>query len=654
LLAVAQKMGYSTKSVTCEIIDDAELCECIGGGGGVSRTYTLDGDFDEGVFVGVEHETMHNQLQLTETATTLPFIWVPNSNEGTVSKVDTVTGDELGRYRVGPSTCNPSRTTVDLQGNCWVGNRGAGTVVKIGLYEAGQGVDRDGNGVIDTSHDTDGDGNITGDEILAWGEDECVLYEIVLISGKEGPYTPGTYTGGYDTNNVGVSPRGLAIDASNNLWAGAYSTKKYYYIDGSTGAILKTVDVSPHHAYGAVIDGNGILWSSGQNLNHVLRLDPSTDPPTISTLNMEHYVYGLGIDASDHLFMSGWQNYKLSRVNILTSGIDWTKSHSSMDGSRGVAVTSDGDVWVANSDRGSVSRYDNDGNFKTEIPVGNCPTGVAVDAVDKVWVCNHGDEYIKRVDPSTNSVDLSKRIIGGRHYSYSDMTGIVARTVTTKTGTWTVDYDSGTADTAWGTISWNNEPQGSEPAETSITVEVRSSNDQSTWSAWEAATNGVTLSSTSPGRYLQIRTTLQSTSGDVSPILSDLTVESVGGGGCEFGTDPVASDFTITSFTTDKTVYSRGETMTITMTVLNSAGEMYKSLLIDASSTHSGGLPLGFVGSWSFVDMGANTYQMRLYIPTSAGTGTYNVAGGIYSDYIAEGGVEAILDTATPVSVTIT
>jgi hypothetical protein len=93
--------------------------------------------------------------------------------------------------------------------------------------------------------------------------------------------------------------------------------------------------------------------------------------------------------------------------------------------------------------------------------------------------------------------------------------------------------------------------------------------------------------------------------------------------------------------------------MVITMTVLNSAGEMYKSLLIDASSTKSGtGLPLGFVGSWSFVDTGSNTYQMRLYIPTSTETGTYNVAGGIYSDYIAEGGT--ILDIASPVSVTIT
>ena len=162
----------------------------------VERTYTTDADFDEGILVGVEHETVHDQLQLSEEHVTLPFIWVPNNN-GTVSKVNTETGDELGRYRVVPpglpENGSPSRTTVDLEGNCWVGNRCAGTVVKIGLYEAGNWIDRNGDSICQTSQDTNGDGDITNDEILPWGQDECVLYEVVLIAGREGTYAPGTF-----------------------------------------------------------------------------------------------------------------------------------------------------------------------------------------------------------------------------------------------------------------------------------------------------------------------------------------------------------------------------------------------------------------------------------------------------------------------------
>ena len=492
-----------------------------------SRTYTLDADFDEGALVGTEHETVHDQLQLNQTATTLPFIWVPNQ-EGTVSKIDTETGDELGRYRVSPpllGSTEPSRTTVDIEGNCWVGVRNAGTVVKIGLFEAGNWVDRNSDGICQTSNDTDGDGDITGSELLDWGTDECVLYEIFLKGGVEATRVPGDTphsSTDYDTGHWSISPRALAIDASNNLWVARYQPAKYFYVDGATGAILRSVDIESRFGsdgpYGAVIDGNGILWTAGQDSNKLVRLDPSDD--STSDLPLGHFAYGMGLDNNNHLFVSGWIYSKMSRINVSTGTKDWTKNGPYE--ARGVACTSDGDVWVASASGGKVYRYDNNGNYKAEIFVGDVPTGVAIDSNGKVWSCNLNDPDVKRTDPSTNSVDLTKSVSGSAgHYSYSDMTGIVARTVTTKIGTWTVDFDSEVADMQWGTVSWDDQvPEG-----TSVTVKVRSSNDMTTWYMWETVTNGVALSSTPDGRYLQIETTLQITSGDVSPILYDLTVE---------------------------------------------------------------------------------------------------------------------------------
>ncbi len=494
-----------------------------------SRTYTLDADFDEGMLVGAEHETVHDQLQLNKTATALPFIWVPNQ-EGTVSKIDTETGDELGRYRISPPELGdtmPSRTTVDLEGNCWVGVRDAGTVVKIGLFEAGNWVDRNGNSVCDTSNDANGDGDITGSEILDWGTDECVLHEIFLKPGVETTRIPGDTSSGssdYDKDHESTSPRALAIDADNNLWTARYDPAKYFYVD-DTGAILRSVDIESHFGsdgpYGAVIDGNGILWTSGQGTNKLVRLNPSDD--STSELQLGHFSYGMGLDDSNHLFVSGWTNQKLSRIDVTTGTKDWTKTGPYE--ARGIACTGDGDVWVASTSEGKVYRYDNDGNSKADISVGNGPTGVAVDSNGKVWSCNLYDSDVKRINPASNLVDLSKSVAGSTgHYSYSDMTGIIARSITTKIGIWTVDFDSEETDMRWGTVSWNSD----EPAGTSVIVKVRSSNNQATWSSWETASNGVTLSSTPDGRYLQIETTLKITSGDVSPILYDLTVESVG------------------------------------------------------------------------------------------------------------------------------
>jgi hypothetical protein len=130
-------------------------------------TYTTDDDFNRGNGTGLNVSDNRLQLSSNSSASSYSFIWVPNSNEGTVSKVNTVTGLEVARYRVGPSAgSSPSRTTIDLDGNCWVGNRGTGTVVKIGLFENGGYFDRNNNGIIETCRDLDGNGVITADEIL--------------------------------------------------------------------------------------------------------------------------------------------------------------------------------------------------------------------------------------------------------------------------------------------------------------------------------------------------------------------------------------------------------------------------------------------------------------------------------------------------------
>jgi hypothetical protein len=106
-------------------------------------------------------------------------------------------------------------------------------------------------------------------------------------------------------------------------------------------------------------------------------------------------------------------------------------------------------------------------------------------------------------------------------YTYSDATGLGLRT-SFPTGTWTVVFDGLSPDLDWleALILWSSdEPQG-----TSVTVRVRSSNDQINWSTWEDVSNGVDLTATPPGRYLQIEVSLRINGGEVSPVLYDLTV----------------------------------------------------------------------------------------------------------------------------------
>ncbi|MBN1505601.1 MAG: hypothetical protein JW955_02075 [Sedimentisphaerales bacterium] len=492
-----------------------------------SRTYTRDSDFDEGVLANVRHEPQADQLQLPAFGShmdMLPYIWVPNSPVGSVSKVDTETGRELGRYRICPPNefGNPSRTTVDREGNCWVGNRGCGTVVKIGLFENGQWEDRNGSGTIETSQDLNNDGVIAGDEMLPWGQDECVLLEVVLI-GKPQACAPGRYRGPYSSVPI---PRAMTVDPDNNIWAGCFGAQMYYHIKGDTGEILKSVDVSApkHTPYGAVMDANGILWSSGHDEGCVLRLDPA-DNYHCSIIPLHHFSYGLGLHKDGYLYVSGYSSGKLSRIRLGDPN-EVTCVRDGLPGSmKGLVCTHDGDVWIANATSGSdamVIRCTSDGRIvrKIRANVGESPTGLAVDNKGKVWVVDNGDEYIYRIDPETNEVELPRVRLPGTsgHYGYSDMTGYVTQNYATRTGSWTIRHNTMAFDSPLGGLWWDADV----PPGTFLQFLIRSSNDQEQWSPWQELVEPCVPCDAPPGRYFEVKAVFKGSATE-TPVLRALT-----------------------------------------------------------------------------------------------------------------------------------
>src|SRR6185503_7606202 len=89
-------------------------------------------------------------------------IWIANSGQGTVSKVDTTTNEELGRYYTDPGQAgDPSRSTVNPHGDVLSVNRQASSATFILASDCPDG---NNNGIVETS---------TGpDDILSWGDDE--------------------------------------------------------------------------------------------------------------------------------------------------------------------------------------------------------------------------------------------------------------------------------------------------------------------------------------------------------------------------------------------------------------------------------------------------------------------------------------------------
>lgn len=560
---VLQSMTHS-KSITYALVLCLFSFACFSQAAAQSRTYTLDADFDQGKLLNLNHDAPNNdQLQLDRSPTPFPFINVAASGRGTVVRINTNTGEIIGEYKTAPQGrgLDPSRTTVDLFGNVWAGNRaeaagGFGSVVKIGLIIGGTRVDadgtpnpngqylkppfaystcvdRDGDGLIKTSRGlgnilpwpdiTDGIGGITA--LVEDAEDECILvYQRVH----------------------GDNVRHVSVDANNNVWTAGNlgGDNSFDLLDGNTGEILASTGDLEAGGYGGLVDGNHVLWSAnrGPGPFTVLRYDTkgtiTISDDTRSFLNSPD-AYGLGIDSGGNIWSS---QYNGDAVRKFAPDGTLLGSFRTFGGGndRGVAITPvDDHVWVANSAGNSVSRLKNDGGLLKIISVGRTPTGVAVDANGKVWVTNLASNDVRRIDPAAGSdglgaVDTTISLgSGSGPYNYSDMTGVVAIGSTAPQGFWNVIFDGGISGTDWGTVSWNSY----EPAGTSIEVAVRAADNIPDLPSrpFVPVSNGIDFSGTGViGRYIEIHTTLARSAGvQDSPILFDLTVRAGAPLACE-------------------------------------------------------------------------------------------------------------------------
>lgn len=494
-------------------------------------TYTSNSDFDQGVMNAVNHTAFSDQLQLDRIVKPFPYAWVANSADGTVSKIDTRTGVEVARYQTGanPTTDSPSRTAIDNDGNCWVANRangnGAsglqGTIIKIAMNPTDltkpltAGIDHNGNGTIETS---------TGpSDVKPWVGGQPQDEAIVIWR---------------NVGNPGGLPRALAIDpATGNIWVGLYNEARYSVLDPATGNQIYSVS-TPHPSYGAAIY-NGILWNAVVSWG-VDKIDVATR----TYLGSANTGGGYGIVGSPDgkAWLGAYTGQGLFRIE---NNLTFTRFNSNgYTAGRGVCIKNLPDnpaqpgkkmyhVWLSlgyGSPNNRVAKYDQDGVLLGTFVVGTNPNGVAVDYDGNIIVVCQDTNDVFKLDEATGA-QLWRTPVGRTPYTYSDFTGYNLGNDLQRSGTWTIVQDSQSLGTKWGKATWNTEnplPAGStsEPAGTSIIVEVRAADKQSDLPTqpWLQVFNGILFNSVA-GRYIEVKVTL-STTVDTTPVLTDIRIDS--------------------------------------------------------------------------------------------------------------------------------
>ena len=423
-----------------------------------SRTWTLNADFEEGTLLNVNYDQTASQLQLNHLIQPLPFVWVACSARGTVVRIDANTGEVLGEYWSAPDNMgrNPSRTTVDRDGNVWVGNRDetgwygpGGSITRIGLVIGGTRgsllvTNIGGNTVTNFVEDAGGeylkppfkyctaiDRNHDGYIHTSAGLGRVLGWSNVLTNGAETtPYydSPGTRSNGGTlfrgvetaddeciinyTRVAGTAVRTIAVDANNDVWTLGHNDAAIQKVEGATGLPLLPTGWAGALGYGGLIDPHGVLWSACNP--SVLRFDPAilaTNTSYSGEIVDSGASYGIGIDPlTGQIWFSRYSDSGDTTPSVARLAPDGAAIGNYCQGnnnlkSRGVAVDDQGNVWVAHGNEGvngSVAHLRTDGTYVGSVYLA-CntfnSTGVAVDANGKVWVSNCGSHTMMRIDP---------------------------------------------------------------------------------------------------------------------------------------------------------------------------------------------------------------------------------------------------------------
>ena len=354
------------------------------------------------------------------------YIWVANSSQGTVSKINTRTLVEEGRYRTRPDGGgSPSRTSVSLGGRAVaVANRHGG-ITKI--WARDQFCDPNTNGAagLQTSQGSN--------DIRAWGDDDCVAWHTsfptyttqrpIAWGGKINPAT-------CDDDILWTSGCGGGFQPGFGGSGHVFVSR----LDGSTGAILDTVEVvgfgcSGFGAYGGAVDGEGNFWIAHNGTGgRLARIDGETLDVQVHPFPGNGFAgYGIAVDNRGRPWISSYGgNLGAAVFDPATS--QWT-TVAGFASQGGIQQGADGRLWAstvagygATNDQNGVVWIDDDlitlGDF---VPVpGGTIKGISVDVDGYVWAVTGSAHKIAPDAPYM--FEGSYNGLNGP-YTYSDMTG---------------------------------------------------------------------------------------------------------------------------------------------------------------------------------------------------------------------------------------
>jgi len=321
------------------------------------------------------------------------YIWIANSNESTVSKINTESLVEEGRYLTRPDgSGNPSRTSVNLNGDAIIANRSGGVTKYYARVE-------DCSDPLNTSSGSA--------DVKPW-PDGCVAWHTPMVYASQRPVA--WSAGEFDSSTCRYEQTKVWTSGANS------PAIDVVLLDGETGVIEQTVPLPGtvvanfYGIYGGAVDSGDNFWGSQLSVGHLVRVDRQTF--TVEAFPMAVSGYGMAVDRNDRVWTC---SSTVGRFDYPSQ----TWETNAVGGSTGCMPDGNNILWMASSPVVGVDI--NTLQVVQTLAVPSAPRGISIDFNGYVWGPSLSANAAYRIDPATGTVDIVEGL--NYPYTYSDMTG---------------------------------------------------------------------------------------------------------------------------------------------------------------------------------------------------------------------------------------